>query len=63
MTKYTILPSGDGTGFNISIAGSDGARQTLLGFESEAEAEAWILQDKRLSQIPTASVPNASAST
>jgi hypothetical protein len=62
MTKYTILPRGDGTGFNISIAGSDGARQTLLGFESEAEAEAWILRDKRMSEIPAASMPNASAS-
>jgi hypothetical protein len=52
MTTYTIVPNGDGTGFNISIAGSNGARQTMLGFETEAEAETWILQDKRLSAIP-----------
>ena len=63
MTKYTIQPSGDGAGFNISIAGSDGARQTLLGFESEAAAEAWILQDKRLSEVPGSSIPAASAPT
>jgi hypothetical protein len=56
MTTYAIIPNGDGTGFNISIAGSDGARQTMLGFQSEAEAEAWILQDKRLSAIPTPQV-------
>ncbi|HEY1413429.1 MAG TPA: hypothetical protein VGF36_14885 [Rhodopila sp.] len=49
MTTYTIIPNGDGTGFNIGIAGNDGARQTMLGFTSEAEAEAWIDQDKRLS--------------
>ncbi len=61
MTKYTITPNGDSTGFNISIAGSNGARQTLLGFASEADAEAWILQDKRRGDRPTASMPTASA--
>jgi hypothetical protein len=52
MATYTIIPNPDGTGFNISIAGSDGARQTMLGFESEAEAEAWIARDRRLSEEP-----------
>jgi hypothetical protein len=59
MTTYTIVPNGDGTGFNISIAGSNGARQTMLGFASEAEAEAWIIQDRRLSEMPA---PDVSAS-
>jgi hypothetical protein len=48
MTTYTIIPVADGTGFHIGVAGSDGTRQTMLGFASMAEAEAWILQDKRL---------------
>jgi hypothetical protein len=48
MTQYTILPHDDGSSFNIGVAGSNGARQTMLGFASEAEAEAWIDQDKRL---------------
>jgi len=48
MTTYTIAPTGDGAGFQIGVAGSDGARQTMLGFTSMEEAEAWILQDKRL---------------
>lgn len=52
MTIYKIIPNADGTGFNIGIAGSDGARQTMLGFETEAEAEAWIIQDKRLNDMP-----------
>jgi hypothetical protein len=52
MTRYTIIPNSDGTGFNVGIAGSDGARQTILGFASEAEAEAWITQDRRLSHVP-----------
>jgi hypothetical protein len=48
MTTYTIAPTGDGSGFQIGVAGSDGARQTMLGFTSMEEAEAWILQDRRL---------------
>ena len=48
MTTYQIIPSGDGSGFNVGIAGSDGTRQTMLGFTSQEEAEAWIIQDKRL---------------
>jgi hypothetical protein len=48
MTTYTIIPSPDGSGFHIGVAGSDGARQTMLGFDSVADAEAWIQQDKRL---------------
>jgi hypothetical protein len=62
MTKYSITPNGDGTGFNISIAGSDGTRQTMLGFESEAEAEAWIVQDRRLSELPAPPVAASTAS-
>jgi hypothetical protein len=48
MSIYTIIPLNDGAGFNIGVAGTNGARQTILGFTTEAEAEAWILQDKRL---------------
>ncbi len=52
MSTYVITPNSDGSGFNVGIAGTNGARQTMLGFESEAEAEAWIVQDKRLGQTP-----------
>jgi hypothetical protein len=48
MTQYSIVPAGDGSGFNIAVAGSDGARHTMLGFATEAEAEAWIALDRRL---------------
>jgi hypothetical protein len=48
MTQYIIVQNSDGTGFNIAVLGSNGARQTMLGFDTEAEAEAWIVQDKRL---------------
>ncbi len=52
MSTYNITPNSDGSGFNIAIEGTNGARQTMLGFESEAEAEAWIRQDQRLNQMP-----------
>jgi hypothetical protein len=55
MTQYTILPAGDGAGFNIAVSGSDGARHTMLGFASEEEAEAWIALDKRLDGANAAS--------
>lgn len=48
MTTYTIIPTPDGSGFHVGVVGADGARQTMLGFASEADAESWILHDKRL---------------
>jgi hypothetical protein len=48
MTTYQIIPVGDGRGFNIGVAGSDGTRQTMLGFDTMEEVEAWIDQDRRL---------------
>lgn len=51
MATYQIIPLGDGTGFNIGVAGSDGTRQTMLGFTSLEEAEAWITQDRRLAGV------------
>lgn len=61
MTIYTIIPSEDGSSYNIGIAGSNGARQTMLGFASEAEAEAWISQDKRLDAAPNTHTYSAAA--
>ena len=60
MAIYQIIPIGDGSGFNIGVAGSDGTRQTMLGFATQEEAEAWILPDKRLSGGES-SLSNASA--
>ena len=61
MTTYSIIPNSDGSGFNVSISGSNGTRQTMLGFSTEAEAEAWINQDKRLNVVPI--VPTVSYGT
>jgi hypothetical protein len=46
MDTYTVILKVDCTGFHVAIVGSNGVRQTLLGFETRADAEAWILRDK-----------------
>jgi hypothetical protein len=45
MATYTLIPNTDQT-FHVAIAGDDGARQTILGFQTEADAAAWIARDK-----------------
>lgn len=62
MAIYQIIPSGDGSGFNIGVASGDGTRHTMLGFTSMEEAEAWIVQDRRLSGAVEAQFSNAIAS-
>jgi hypothetical protein len=59
MTQYTIVPAGDGSGFHVTVSGSDGARQTMLGFTTEAEAQAWIALDKRLDGASAASAADS----
>jgi hypothetical protein len=51
MTRYTIIAAVDGSGFQVGVVGGDGARHTILGFESVAEAESWILHGKRLNPV------------
>ena len=48
MSKYTVRSSSSGVGFDIAVIGGDGARNTLLGFDTEMEAQRWIARDKRL---------------
>jgi hypothetical protein len=48
MITYTVIASADETGFHVEIAGSEGNRQTILGFVTESDADAWIVNDKRL---------------
>lgn len=46
MATYTVIPRGDV--FDVAVISRNGARQTMLGFKTEAKAEAWIRQDTRL---------------
>jgi hypothetical protein len=50
MITYTVNASADQTGFHVKIAGSDGNRQTILGFVTESDADAWIADDKQLTE-------------
>jgi hypothetical protein len=47
MSIYTIVRRADQPGFDISVIGDEGVRHTMLGFKTEADAEAWIQEDKR----------------
>jgi hypothetical protein len=60
MTQYIIVPTGDGSGFNVAVSGADGTRQTMLGFDTEADAEAWIARDKRLDEAVAAAATSSS---
>jgi hypothetical protein len=46
---YTVIADLDQTSFHVAVLGDDGTRQTLLGFETHADARAWIAYDKGLS--------------
>ena len=57
MATYTIVRRIGDVGFDVSVVGSDGARQTILNFQTEAEAEAWIVQDGRLDRWRSVRTP------
>lgn len=50
MNKYHIATRADGTGFDVHVVTNNGARQTMLGFATESEAQVWIAQDQRLTR-------------
>jgi hypothetical protein len=45
MSTYRLIPNADQT-FHVAIVGDGGARQTILGFQTEADAAAWIARDQ-----------------
>lgn len=45
--SYRVVPGGKG-GFDVEMERPDGRKRTVPGFFSEHEAEAWIIQAKRL---------------
>jgi hypothetical protein len=47
MASYTIVPRISDDGFDVAVVGSNGARQTILNFKTEADAGAWIAQDEQ----------------
>ena len=63
MATYTVIPKVDHTGFHVAIVGSNGVRQTILGFDTRADAEAWILRDKLRIPAKAATYSNLIAAT
>jgi hypothetical protein len=45
--SYRVVPRGK-SGFDVEMDKPDGRRRTVPGFHSEHEAEAWIVQAKRM---------------
>jgi hypothetical protein len=48
MTLYRILPRVHQAGFVVEVSGANGARNTILGFETEEEASAWVNESRKL---------------
>ena len=45
--SYNVVPRGK-SGFDVQMARPDGRQKTVTGFASEHEANAWIIQAKRM---------------
>jgi hypothetical protein len=48
MATYTISSTADQTGFDVEIECSKLRRQMVRGFESQEDAEAWVIRRMRL---------------
>jgi hypothetical protein len=57
MSTYTINPRPEQGEWEVYVVGSDGVRQTMLGFPTEADAEAWIAGDKAREEPPQRRLP------
>jgi hypothetical protein len=60
MDMYAVTSNISGRGFHVTIAGSNGVRQTILGFITEAEAHNWITQDALLTNAVVPWMPRDS---
>ncbi len=52
MASFTISARADQDGFEIEVVEHEGAPQTILGFETLAEAEAWLVRSARVRREP-----------
>ena len=46
MASYKIIRRPQ-DGFQIDVVGDDGSRHSMLGFATEAEAQAWVAADQK----------------
>jgi hypothetical protein len=57
MATYKIVRRIGDVGLDVSVVGIDGAKQTILNFQTEAEAEGWIIQDEQLDRWRSVRTP------
>ena len=46
---YMIVDREDSAGYNVELIDAIGVHHTILGFQTETEAQAWIKQDQMVS--------------
>jgi hypothetical protein len=51
MPTYEISQHPAGNSYNVHVIGAQGTRQTMLGFPTKEEAEAWIVTDQERGPI------------
>jgi hypothetical protein len=51
MNVYKISRHPGGNSYDVHVIGAQGTRQTMLGFQTQEEAEAWIVTDKERGPI------------
>jgi hypothetical protein len=51
MPTYEISQRPDGNSYDVHVIGAQGTRQTMLGFRTKEEAEAWIVTDQERGPI------------
>jgi hypothetical protein len=51
MPTYSIVARQRQPGFKVDIVSENGARNVMLGFESEQEAQEWVEASRRLDAV------------
>jgi hypothetical protein len=51
MPTYEISQHRGGNSYDVHVIGAQGTRQTMLGFRTKEEAEAWIVTDRERGPI------------
>jgi hypothetical protein len=62
MATYTIVPRQSQAGYKVDVVDSDGVRHSMLGFDTEAEAQAWVDADEEVERLANDAIPSKDAS-
>ena len=53
MASYAIVRRRRQDGYRVDMVDDDGTRHTILGFDTEADAQAWVEAEEKLVQFRT----------